>query len=62
MQRYEVHSQSVVDEHDTGLLQAPGQWLTLVTCYPFDAPLAGGPLRYVVQARPAASVPTGGSG
>lgn len=24
--------------------------LTLVTCYPFDAPLAGGPLRYVVTA------------
>ncbi|MEO8183605.1 MAG: class GN sortase [Deltaproteobacteria bacterium] len=51
VQRYEVHSQSVVDEHDTALLQAPGRWLTLVTCYPFDAPRAGGPLRYVVQAR-----------
>ena len=52
VQRYEVESESVVDEHDTQLLQAAGQWLTLVTCYPFAAPLAGGPLRYVVRARP----------
>jgi sortase A len=53
VQRYQVQSQNVVDEHDTWLLQAPGQWLTLVTCYPFDAPLTGGPLRYVVRASPA---------
>jgi sortase A len=51
LQRYEVQSEQVVDEHDTELVQASGQWLTLVTCYPFDAPLAGGPLRYVVRAR-----------
>jgi sortase (surface protein transpeptidase) len=25
--------------------------MTLVTCYPFDAREAGGPLRYVVTAR-----------
>ncbi|NND68764.1 MAG: class GN sortase [Halioglobus sp.] len=29
--------------------------LMLVTCYPFDALAAGGPLRYVVSARPLAS-------
>lgn len=51
-QRYLVQSTSVVDEHDTALLHAEGDWLTLVTCYPFDAPLPGGPLRYVVRARP----------
>lgn len=50
VQRYEVQSESVVDEHDTRLLQTPGHWLTLVTCYPFDAPLVGGPMRYVVRA------------
>ena len=52
-QRYLVQSASVVDEHDLRLLQAQGDWLTLVTCYPFDAPLPGGPLRYVVRATPA---------
>jgi hypothetical protein len=26
--------------------------LTLITCYPFDAILPGGPLRYVVEAMP----------
>jgi len=54
-ERYTVQRTSVVDERDTRLLQAPGEWLTLITCYPFDAPLPGGPLRYVVQARPALS-------
>ena len=52
VQRYEVQSLSVVDERDTRLLETPGSWLTLVTCYPFDALVAGGPLRYVVQAAP----------
>jgi sortase A len=31
--------------------------LTLVTCYPFDAIRAGGPLRYVVTARAAKRLP-----
>ncbi len=31
-------------------LDAPGAALTLVTCYPFDAVRAGGPLRYEVTA------------
>ena len=39
---------SVAETHDT---------LLLVTCYPFDALLAGGPLRYVVSAVPAPSHP-----
>lgn len=53
VQRYAVQSASIVDERDTRLLQTPGNWLTLVTCYPFDAAVPGGPLRYVVRARPA---------
>lgn len=52
LQRYEVQTLSVVDERDTRLLETPGSWLTLVTCYPFDAVVPGGPLRYVVQAKP----------
>lgn len=53
VRRYEVLTLSVVDERDTRLLETPGSWLTLVTCYPFDAVVPGGPLRFVVQAKPA---------
>jgi sortase A len=52
VQRYAVQTLSVVDERDTRLLETPGSWLTLVTCYPFDAIVPGGPLRFVVQAKP----------
>ena len=52
---YQVTEQRVVDKDDTGVMapvpDAPR--LTLVTCYPFDALRAGGPLRYVVTAEPA---------
>jgi sortase A len=50
--RYLVESFQVVDHHDTRAL-APADdtsLLTLVTCYPFDALVPGGPLRYVVRA------------
>jgi sortase A len=33
-------------------LQLSGDGLALVTCFPFDALTAGGPLRYVVIATP----------
>ncbi len=48
--RYRVTTTEVADSRrDT--LQPPTdpQALTLVTCYPFDASAAGGPLRYVVS-------------
>jgi len=35
-----------------GPLQAAGEGLVLVTCFPFDAADAGGPLRFVVIAQP----------
>ncbi|QID19930.1 class GN sortase [Nitrogeniibacter mangrovi] len=49
---YEVSSREVVDKDDTEVLESfPGETrLTLVTCYPFNAISAGGPLRYVVTA------------
>lgn len=48
---YRVVETAVVDEHDTrALAQMPGRALTLITCWPFDAVVAGGPLRYVVRA------------
>jgi len=49
---YTVTDTQVVHETDTRVLQ-PSQsaMLTLITCYPFDAVVPGGPLRYVVRAR-----------
>ena len=51
--RYRVTERSVVDRHDTAVMahDAFAAELTLVTCYPFDALRAGGPLRFVVRAR-----------
>lgn len=49
--RYRVTETAVVDFHDRRPLQAsPEPALTLITCYPFDALIPGGPLRYVVRA------------
>jgi sortase A len=49
--RYEV-SQTRIADIRRGPLQAAGEGLILVTCFPFDALAAGGPLRYVVLAQP----------
>ncbi len=50
--RYFVAHRAVTDENDLRPLAQPaaGRQLTLVTCWPFDALRAGGPLRYVVTA------------
>ena len=48
---YRVEDLQVKDASIEPLLIDPtSDTLTLVTCYPFDAPLPGGPLRYVVTA------------
>ena len=50
---YEVRTLEIVDSRARELVIEPHvDRLSLVTCYPFDAPLAGGPLRYVVTALP----------
>lgn len=50
--RYTVARAFVADERDALSRVDPlSPALTLVTCYPFDAVTAGGPLRYVVEAR-----------
>jgi sortase A len=55
---YRVTQTVVVEERATDLLAArPEPTLTLVTCYPFDTVLAGGPLRYVVVASVVARCP-----
>ena len=48
---YRVDSIGVVAPTEVSVLKpTPKETLTLVTCYPFDAIAAGGPLRYVVSA------------
>ncbi len=53
-QNYRVISTRIVDSRTTPLLlSSPGQQrqqLQLITCYPFDGLLTGGPLRYLVTA------------
>jgi len=50
---YAVVALLIVDEQTHHVLsQDNGTTLTLITCYPFDAIRPGGPLRYVVIARP----------
>ena len=47
---FRVGQTRVVNENNTTLLERDaGRYLTLITCYPFDAVNPGGPLRYVVQ-------------
>lgn len=49
---YEVIGVDIVDARRSSLvLDTDVPMLTLVTCYPFEALEAGGPLRYVVTAR-----------
>jgi len=50
---YRIGIREVIDSRDTALLPYHHQAaLLLVTCYPFDALRAGGPLRMVVSATP----------
>lgn len=52
--RYRVGTAEILDRRDIWVMdQAGPSRLTLVTCYPFDALDAGGPLRYVVVAEAA---------
>ncbi len=49
-QHYQVSNSTVVHEADTIADTSENNRLALVTCYPFDAILPGGPLRFVVFA------------
>jgi sortase A len=50
---YRVSWLEVIDSRSHQMVLEPGVVrLTLMTCYPFDATTAGGPLRYVVTAEP----------
>lgn len=48
---YRVTELKIVDESDVSVLNSGSEIeLTLITCYPFNAVTAGGPLRYVISA------------
>lgn len=50
---YEIVSMLIVNEHSHEFItQHSDNSLTLITCYPFDAIRPGGPLRFVVIAKP----------
>jgi sortase A len=53
--RFRVADTAVVDSRVAVVRAADGPALVLLTCYPFDAVRAGGPLRWVVTARPVTS-------
>ena len=49
--RYRIGEMAVVNQRDMAITEdSRVPMLTLVTCYPFDAVVPGGPLRYVVSA------------
>ncbi len=49
--RYRVSETQVLHQSSTDVLERKGiKVLTLITCWPFDAIVPGGPLRYVVRA------------
>lgn len=49
--KYRVFEQAIVDKNDVEpVLRQDHDLLTLVTCFPFDAYVAGGPLRFVIKA------------
>lgn len=53
VREFEVIQTDIVDSLKTGLaIDSAMNRVSLVTCYPFDNPHAGGPLRYVVTALP----------
>lgn len=51
--RFRVRDTAIVDSRSARIrAERAGSALVLMTCYPFDALVAGGPLRYVVTALP----------
>lgn len=49
---YAVVRRAVHHQRDVWLMEQTASRLTLITCYPFDAIIPGGPERYVVTAEP----------
>jgi sortase A len=49
--RYRIISTAVERYDHLFLEDATSPWLTLITCYPFNSPVPGGPLRFIVFAK-----------
>jgi sortase A len=49
--RYQIQRMSVLDSSTEELIALQQDRLTLITCYPFDGFVPGGPLRYIVDAQ-----------
>jgi sortase A len=49
--RYQIKRMSVLDSSTEELIRYQQDRLTLITCYPFDGFVPGGPLRYIVDAQ-----------
>lgn len=50
--QYRVTEAYILDTRTEDLLKYQHDELTLITCYPFDSVISGGPLRYIVNAEP----------
>jgi sortase A len=48
--RYRVTRTDIVDARKTTIANSDEEVLVLVTCYPFDTIITGGPMRYIVTA------------
>ncbi len=57
---YRVEATTIADATEPWAAPADADRLVLVTCYPFDALIPGGPLRYLVQATPLYTADTPG--
>jgi len=53
--RYRVKELRIIDTRKQKLQLLDDERLTLITCYPFDDFLPGGPLRFLVEAEPIAN-------
>jgi sortase A len=49
--RYQIKRMSILDTNTEELIRYQSNRLTLITCYPFDGFVPGGPLRYIVDAQ-----------
>jgi sortase A len=49
--RYRVTRTDIVDARKTTISSSGEDALVLVTCYPFDTLIPGGPMRYIVTAQ-----------
>jgi len=48
--QYKIRDMAIVDSNSEELVRYDEDRLTLITCYPFDGFVPGGPLRYIVNA------------